>query len=100
MDESNRCQPLDPEPNSKAHKLTSNPQTSIWDPNQKPPKIAITNETLKAPNFNFPNSTLLTQEKKNLVKDNNLNLPKSQRCFKTQMEKTQISTFNPHNRNQ
>ena len=64
MDKRNRCQPLDPEPNSKEHKLTSNPQTSIRDPNQKPPKISITNETLKAPNFNFPNSTILTQKKK------------------------------------
>jgi len=29
MDKSNRDQPLDPKPNSKAHNLTSNPQTPI-----------------------------------------------------------------------
>ena len=87
MDKGNRCQPLDPEPNSKEHKLTSNPQTSIRDPNQKPPKIAITNETLKAPNFNFPNSTLLTQEKKNLVEDNNLNLPNPNGASKPRWKK-------------
>ena len=99
MDKGNRCQPLDPEPNSKEHKLTSNPQTSIRDPNQKPPKIAITNETLKAPNFNFPNSTLLTQKKK-LGRRQQPQPSKSQWCFKTQMEKIKISTFNPHNQNQ
>ena len=95
MYKSNRCQPLDPEPNSKAHKLTSNPQTSIWDPNQKPPKIAITNETLKAPNFNFPNSTLLTQEKKTWSKTTTSTFPNPNGASKPRWKKHKFRPLIP-----